>query len=167
MYIVCGLLRLTPMTCKEYESLVKDYPLLHGKLFYYFISWYSKIVFSYSCAMQYHDIAQLGCYCTRPGATPKCALCSELLGTWEMSRIANKGLHLLLIFLCSLIQTLTLTPLPNNALLAILDMYPANSLLTRMVWCLIHLKLNLFVLGDNHRLIVSPDSHCAAPYFLF
>ena len=30
---------------------------------------------------------------------------------------------LLLIFLCSLIQTLTLTPPPNNALLAILDMY--------------------------------------------
>ena len=28
-----------------------------------------------------------------------------------------------LIFLCSLIQTLTLTPPPNNALLAILDMY--------------------------------------------
>ena len=30
---------------------------------------------------------------------------------------------LLLIFLCSLIQTLTLTPPPNNALLATLDMY--------------------------------------------
>ena len=42
-----------------------------------------------------------------------------------MSRIANKGLgsafDLLLIFLCSLIQTLNLTPPPNNALLANLD----------------------------------------------
>ena len=37
-----------------------------------------------------------------------------------MSRIANKGLLVPLIFLCSLIQTLTLTPPPNNA---ILDMY--------------------------------------------
>ena len=34
---------------------------------------------------------------------------------------------LLLIFLCSLIQTLTLTPPPNNALLAILDMYTEYS----------------------------------------
>ena len=41
-----------------------------------------------------------------------------------------------------------------------------NRLLTRMVWGLVHLKLDLFVLGDNHRLIVSPDSHSAAPYFL-
>ena len=39
-----------------------------------------------------------------------------------MSKFAIKGLvvpfHLLLIFLCSQIQTLTLTPPPNNALLA-------------------------------------------------
>ena len=45
-----------------------------------------------------------------------------------MSRIAVKGLissafDLLLIFLCSLTQTLTLTPPPNNALLANMDMY--------------------------------------------
>ena len=34
----------------------------------------------------------------------------------------NSALDLLLIFLCSLIQTLTLTPPPNNALLANMDM---------------------------------------------
>ena len=54
------------------------------------------------------------------------------LSTEEMSRIANKGLvafDLPLIFLCSLIQTQTLTPPPNNALLAILDMY-TTALLT-------------------------------------
>ena len=35
-----------------------------------------------------------------------------------MSKFANKGLVVPLIFLCSLIQILTLTPPPNNALLA-------------------------------------------------
>jgi len=54
-----------------------------------------------------------------------------------MSKFAIKGLvkpfDLLLIFLCSLIQTLTLTPPPNSALLASMDMrkngepYPPNT----------------------------------------
>ena len=35
----------------------------------------------------------------------------------------SSAFDLLLILLCSLIQTLTLTPPPNNAMLAILDMY--------------------------------------------
>ena len=50
----------------------------------------------------------------------------EHIKSGEMSRLSS-GFDLPLIFLCSLIQTLTLTPPPNNALLAILDMYREKS----------------------------------------
>ena len=58
---------------------------------------------------------------------------TECVGTWKFAisdttyavifKFAIKGFDLLLIFLCSLIQTLTLNPSPNNALLANMDMW--------------------------------------------
>ena len=66
------------------------------------------------------------------GKHPRISGCVNCLASFpgrsgEMSRIAHQRLSsvfdLLLFFLCSLITTLTLTPPPNNALLANLDMY--------------------------------------------
>ena len=47
----------------------------------------------------------------------------------------SSALDLLLIFLCSLIQTLTLTPPPNDALLANLDMYELLWRRTVVMYC--------------------------------
>ena len=47
----------------------------------------------------------------------------------------NSGSELPLIFPCSLIQTLTLTPPPNNALLAILDMYGEHTYGFTLCYC--------------------------------
>ena len=66
-----------------------------------------------------------------------------------MSRIANKDLVVSLIFLCSLIQTLTLTPPPNNALLAILDMYKVHKKQnTYLVWEIQQAGQELVHLGE-------------------
>ena len=62
-----------------------------------------------------------------------------------MSRITNKGLVVPLIFLCSLIQTLTLTPPSSNALLANMDMWgvPSHSQFSALPLFLVPLNLTL------------------------
>ena len=66
--------------------------------------------------------------------TPQCGTTNYNNGSYQTPSLScgsdvqvchqrhNSALDLLLIFLCSLIQTLTLTPPPNNALLANMDM---------------------------------------------
>ena len=58
--------------------------------------------------------------------------CSYTRDVQDCQQRLSSTFDLLLIFLCSLIQTLTLTPPPNNALLAILDMYDLHS---ANFWC--------------------------------